>query len=130
MKNRQYWKYGCFAVAVALLLCCVHFARLDMTLRRCCKDALFQSYLGQYGLYLLFLLAAAYLLYTMGLWLVNKPSRRRTLRITLATVCIFAFLSGGYMQYHQQVYAQSEHQAKYQKVYDKGLLYDLRGLFK
>lgn len=130
MKNRQYWKYGCFSIAVVLMLCCVHFARLDMLLRRYCKDALFQSYLGQYGLYLLFLLAAAYMLYVLWLWLTEKPSGRRALRATLIAVCIYAFFSGGYLQYHQQVYVQSDHQAKYQKMYDKGLLYDLRGLFK
>lgn len=130
MKNRQYWKYGCFSIAVALMLCCVHFARLDMLLRRYCKDALFQSYLGQYGLYLLFLLTAAYLLYTLYLWLIEKPSHRQALYATLIVVCLCAFFSGGYLQYHQQVYAQSSQQAKYQKMYDKGLLYDLRGLFK
>ena len=130
MKNRQYWKYGCFAVGVVLVLCCVPIARADALLRRYCKDALFSSYLGQYGLYLLFLLAAAYLLYALGLWLRDNPSRRQALAATLAAVCLFAFLSGGYVRYHGQVYAQSSHQAKYQKAYDKGLLYDLRGLFK
>ncbi|MDO4175309.1 MAG: hypothetical protein Q4D42_11150 [Eubacteriales bacterium] len=132
MRNNKYWKYGCFAVAVALALYSVRIVRLDAVLRRACKESLHKSFFGQYGLYLLFLVMTAFLLFAVWQWIASKPSRKRMLQATAAAVCVYAILAHGYLDYHQEVYAQAseEEQKRYDKLYDRGLLYDLRGLVK
>lgn len=132
MRNDRYWKYGCFGIAVILLLYSVHIARLDALLRRCCKKTLFYSFFGQYGLYLLFLVMAAFVLFAIWQWIAVKPSRKRMLQTGIAAVCIYAALAHGYLCYHHDVYihASQSEQKRYNKAYDKGLLYDLKGLVK
>lgn len=132
MRNDRYWKYSCFGIAVILLLYSVHIARLDALLRRCCKKALFYSFFGQYGLYLLFLIMAAFLLFAIWQWIVVKPSHKRMLQIGIAAVCIYAVLAHGYLRYHHDAYvhASQSEQKRYVKMYDKGLLYDLKGLIQ
>ncbi|MCD8355294.1 MAG: hypothetical protein LUE11_01790 [Clostridia bacterium] len=132
MQRDRYWKYGCFGIAVLMLMYSVHIARLDALLRRCCKNVLYHCFFGQYGLYLLFLLMAAFLLFAMWQWITARTSRKRIVTTSLAAVCIYAVLAHGYLGYHYDVYTHSSQseQKKYNKYYDKGLLYDLKGLIK
>lgn len=132
MKQEKIWKFGCFGVAVLLVLYSLHLARMDAVLRGACKKALYHSRFGTYGLYLFFLIAAALLLYALWQWITPRLNTRRMLRCMLAAVCVCAVLSWGYHRYHADVYVHSsrEAQAKYEALYDRGLLWDLKGLFR
>ena len=131
MKNDKYWKYGCSAVTAAMLVICVSVARRDLMLRKYCKDVELDSFLGELALPLLIVLVGAYAVFALWQWIADRPAARRQLiSVTLAAVFSFGFLSGGYLRYHNAVCQASEKQAKYDKAWDKGLLYDLKGLFR
>lgn len=131
MKNDKYWKYGCSAVTAAMLVICVSVARRDLMLRKYCKDVELDSFFGELALPLLIVLVGAYAVFALWKWIADRPAARRQLiSVTLAAVFSFGFLSGGYLRYHNAVYQASEKQAKYDKAWDKGLLYDLKGLFR
>ena len=131
MKNDKYWKYGCSAVTAAMLVICVSVARRDLMLRKYCKDVELDSFFGELALPLLIVLVGAYAVFALWQWIADRPAARRQLiSVTLAAVFSFGFLSGGYLRYHNAVYQASEKQVKYDKAWDKGLLYDLKGLFR
>ncbi len=130
MRESKYWKYSVLAAAV-MAVGCVPLARRDILLRRFCKDAVYESFFGQDGLYLLILLTAAFAGFVLWLFLSeNAPAPRDALRITAAAVCLYAVLAGGYLHYHQSVYNSSGEQAAYQQAFDKGMLYALKKLTK
>ena len=131
MRNDKYWKYACFAVVAAMLALCVRLARRDLMLRKYCKDVKLVSFFGEMALPLIIVLVGAYAVFALWQWIPGHPAARRQLiSATLAAVFAFGFLSGGYLRYHNTVYQASEKQAKYDKAWEKGLMYDLRGLFR
>ncbi|HIV67306.1 MAG TPA: hypothetical protein IAA32_00375 [Candidatus Butyricicoccus stercorigallinarum] len=131
MRNDKYWKCAVSIAAAALLPVCVRLARRDLMLRKYCKDVELDSFFGELAPPLLIVLAAAYALFALWQWITVRPlARRRVLSVTLAALLAFGALSGGYLRYHREVYEASEKQAKYDKAWEKGLLYDLKGLFR
>ena len=132
MQKNGYWKYGCFGIAVCMLLCGIQTARQDILLRKCCKTVRAEEPDGFYGLYLLILLMGAFFLFAVWQWVTGKPSVRRIAAVSLAAVVVYGALTLGYQAYHDDVYDRSPHseQKKYDWNEEKGLLYDLKGLFR
>ena len=132
MQKDRYWKYGCFGIALCMLLRGVQTARQDILLRKCCKTVLAEVQHGFYGLYLLILLIGAFFLFMVWQWVTPNPSVRRMVSVSLAAVVIYSMLTFSYQAYHDEVYAQSSRseQKKYDSNEEKGLWYDLRGLFR
>ena len=110
MKHEKIWKYTCFFVALALILYGVHLARIDAVLHGACKKQLYYSRFATYGLYLFCLTAAALLLYALWLWIAEAVKKKQ-----IACTMVLAVVSA---------------QKKYQLLYEKGLFYDLKGLFR
>ena len=131
MKKDRYWEYGCFGIALCMLLRGVQTARQDILLRKCCKTVL-EEELGYYGLYLLILLIGAFFLFAVWQWITGKPSVKRMAAVSLAAVAVYGMLTLGYQSYHDDVYDRSprSEQKKYDWNEEKGLWYDLRGLFR
>ena len=131
MPKDRYWKYGCFGIALCMLLRGVQTARQDILLRKCCKTVL-EEELGYYGLYLLILLIGAFFLFAVWQWITGKPSVKRMAAVSLAAVAVYGMLTLGYQSYHDDVYDRSprSEQKKYDWNEEKGLWYDLRGLFR
>ena len=131
MKNDKYWKYGWLIVSTGMLVICVGLARRDLMLRKYCKDVELDSFFGELALPLVVVVVGAYAVFGLWQWIADRPStRRQLLSVTLAAVVGFSFLSGGYLRYHDTVYQASGKQEKYDKAWEKGLLYDLKGLFQ
>ncbi|MDY4442603.1 MAG: hypothetical protein SPE35_00420 [Butyricicoccus sp.] len=132
MQKDRYWKYGCFGIAVCMLLRGVQTARQDILLRKCCKTVLAEVQHGFYGLYLLILLIGAFFLFAVWQWITGKPSVKRMAAVSLAAVAVYGMLTLGYQSYHDDVYDRSprSEQKKYDWNEEKGLWYDLRGLFR
>lgn len=132
MKHEKIWKYTCFFVALALILYGVHLARIDAVLHGVCKKQLYYSRFATYGLYLFCLTAAALLLYAVWLWIAKAVKKKQIACTMVLAVCLCAFLAAGYQDYHAEVYRRStvSAQKKYQLLYEKGLFYDLKGLFR
>lgn len=131
MRNDKYWKYGCFAVAAAMLAGCILLARRDLMLRKYCNDVELDSFFGELALPVLIVLVGSYAVFALWQWIADHPAAHgQLICVTLAAVCLFGILSGGYLRYHNTAYQASEKQEKYDKAWDKGLLYDLRGLFR
>lgn len=131
MQKDRYWKYGCFGIALCMLLRGVQTARQDILLRKCCKTVL-EKEQGYYGLYLLILLIGAFFLFAVWQWITGKPSVKRMAAVSLAAVAVYGMLTLGYQSYHDDVYDRSprSEQKKYDWNEEKGLWYDLRGLFR
>ena len=131
MRNDKYWKYGCFVVVAAMLAGCIFLARKDLMLRKYCKDVELDSFFGQWALPVLIVLVGSYAVFVLWQWIAACPAAHRQLVcVTVAAVCLFGVLSGGYLRYHNIAYQMSEKQENYDKAWDKGLLYDLKGLFR
>ncbi len=132
MKHEKIWKYTCFFVALALILYGVHLARIDAVLHGACKKQLHYSRFATYGLYLFCLTAVALLLYAVWLWIAEAVKKKQIACTMVLAVCLCAFLAAGYQDYHAEVYRRStvSAQKKYQLLYEKGLFYDLKGLFR
>lgn len=131
MQKDRYWKYGCFGIALCMLLRGGQTARQDILLRKCCKTVL-EKEQGYYGLYLLILLIGAFFLFAVWQWITGKPSVKRMAAVSLAAVAVYGMLTLGYQSYHDDVYDRSprSEQKKYDWNEEKGLWYDLRGLFR
>lgn len=132
MKHEKLWKYGCFFAALALTAYGVYLARIDAVLRGACKKQLYHSRFATYGLYLFCLIAAALLLYAVWLWIAETVKKKQILCTTVLAVCLCVFLAVGYQSYHADVYRRSSVSAQknYQTLYEKGLFYDLKSLFR
>lgn len=132
MKHEKIWKYGCFLAALILVAYGVYLARIDAVLRGACKKQLHHSRFATYGLYLFCLIAAALMLYAVWLWVAEAVKKKQILCTTVLAVCMCAFLAMGYQNYHAEVYQRStvSAQKKYQMLYEKGLFYDLKSLFR
>ena len=76
--------------------------------------------------------AAALLLYAVWLWIAEAVKKKQIACTMVLAVCLCAFLAAGYQDYHAEVYRRStvSAQKKYQLLYEKGLFYDLKGLFR
>ena len=131
MQKDRYWEYGCFGIALCMLLRGGQTARQDILLRKCCKTVL-EKEQGYYGLYLLILLIGAFFLFAVWQWITGKPSVKRMAAVSLAAVAVYGMLTLGYQSYHDDVYDRSprSEQKKYDWNEEKGLWYDLRGLFR
>ena len=131
MQKDRYWEYGCFGIALCMLLRGIQTARQDILLRKCCKTVL-EKEQGYYGLYLLILLIGAFFLFAVWQWITGKPSVKRMAAVSLAAVAVYGMLTLGYQSYHDDVYDRSprSEQKKYDWNEEKGLWYDLRGLFR
>lgn len=132
MKHEKLWKYGCFFAALALTVYGVYLARIDAVLRGACKKQLYHSRFATYGLYLFCLIAAALMLYAVWLWIAQTVRKKQIVRTTVLAVCLCVFLAAGYQSYHADVYRRSSVSAQknYQTLYEKGLFYDLKSLFR
>ena len=82
--------------------------------------------------YLLILLIGAFFLFAVWQWITGKPSVKRMAAVSLAAVAVYGMLTLGYQSYHDDVYDRSprSEQKKYDWNEEKGLWYDLRGLFR
>lgn len=102
----------------------------------CCtaraKSSCITARFATYGLYLFCLTAAALLLYAVWLWIAEAVKKKQIACTMVLAVCLCAFLAAGYQDYHAEVYRRStvSAQKKYQLLYEKGLFYDLKGLFR
>ncbi len=131
MKIKTVWNAAGLAVISVLLAYSIHLVRIDAVLRRKCKDALFRDFFGQTGLCLLLMLLVLLAGFVLWQWMAERPlTGWKRLAVLAAAVLVFALLAHGYAEYHHTVYIHSAHQRAYDKLYGKGLLYDLRGLFR
>lgn len=131
MKIKTIWNAVGTVVVSILLACGVYLMRIDAVLRRKCKDALFRDFFGQTGLCLLMLLIVLLVGFVLWQWIAARPlAGWKRLAILAAGVLLFVLLAHGYAAYHHTVYIHSAHQRAYDKLYARGLLYDLRGLFR
>lgn len=132
MQINRYWKYGCFGIAVCMLLAGIQTARQDILLRKCCKTVLAEQSGGRCDLYLLILLVGVFFLFAVWQWITEKSFVKRMAVITLIAVAAYGGLTLHYQAYHDDIYAQStrSERKKYDRNEEKGLLYDLKGLFR
>ena len=132
MKHEKLWKYGCFFAAFALTVYGVYLARIDAVLRGACKKQLYHDRFATYGLFLFCLTAAALMLYAVWLWIAQTVRKKQIVCTTVLAVCLCVFLAAGYQSYHADVYRRSSVSAQknYQTLYEKGLFYDLKSLFR
>lgn len=130
-KSDRSWKAVGTVLSTAMLLGCIHLARLHVLLNRYCADAVYQSCFGQKGLYLLALLTAGYTGLSLWQWMTAcHTARKNAWRLAAVAACLYMVLAAGYLQYHQAVVHQSEGIAAYQQAYDRGAAYGLRSLFR
>lgn len=132
MQKGRYWKYGCFVVALGMLLFGMQTARQDILLRKCCKTVLKEATHGYYGLYLLILLIGVFFLFAVWQWITGKPSVKRMIAVTLVALTVYSMLTVSYQSYHEDVYAHSSRseQKRYNRYEQKGLWYAMQSLFR